>query len=741
MIRPAHSERGAALLILLLVGLIVGLSALFSLTGQKQSEATRAAQTADQLVVAKAALVGYAASYHEQVNPDRVWGYLPCPDNDNDGAQEITGPCSTSNTSVIGRLPYRTLGLLDLRDHTGECLWYIVSASHKTMTTSLMNWDLRGNLRIVDAAGKILADPDDADGGAVAAIIAPGPPLAGQNRAAGNLRCSGDATNAFNDWVEGNVPYLSPAEGTIELRQGDVGSATHNDRIIWITAKELYSTIPRRSELLGTMLENLQTCLNSRPTLPLPDKPGSATQNGVTDPKWQIGAAGIDEIIKGISPAPPAPGYPAKVPTGCAWQPNSFNEAVWNNWKDHVRYIACASGTACLTVNASACTGALLFGGRNADATLRTEAQKNTDGYFEGTNKTSLNNFGTIFDGSTAYAPSAAAQDIALCLAPSGSTPPVTLDSPATLVAQTFADGSLATLSSGVLTLGDQDVDTGSSGVDSSWLFGCAWINSSVPMGIGARAYFRLQIINEGQGFVFALIDADRNPTTNVCGSGDRHLGYAGLAGGGSATIGGNPVEPLRYPKIGLEIDTRRHVGPSTDANDPVDDKGDPGIGLGEDHMAIVFWGRHDSANVLQTGPLPLRPGSTYDDNAHGVPNGQQVGYTSPTNPAAVHMDNVDSGDIRHVRLEVHRNYPSATGQGSYIVKAWLTPDTLPLPAGFTDVGADLTTAPPSLTTSVPIFDLVSGTQAFRNIRFGFTNSASGDEQEIRITNFEARTR
>lgn len=102
----------------------------------------------------------------------------------------------------------------------------------------------------------------------------------------------------------------------------------------------------------------------------------------------------------------------------------------------------------------------------------------------------------------------------------------------------------------------------------------------------------------------------------------------------------------------------------------------------------------------------------------------------------------MNSDDIFHLRMEVHRNYPSAPGQGGYVVKAWLVPDSAPLPAGFSDVATDLATTPGvALQTTVPIFDLTPGTEAFRNIRLGFTNSASGIEQEIRITNFEARSR
>lgn len=721
------------MLIILLIGLVVGLSALFSSLGQQQTETSRAAQSSEQLVVAKTALIGYAASYREQGHAERTWGFLPCPDFNNDGAHDTVGPCNGDTNSVIGRLPYRTLGLTDLRDHTGECLWYVVSASHKVMNTAPgMSWDLRGNIRIVDKDGHVLAEPDDSEGGAVAAIIAPGPPVAGQNRNSGTGRCSGDTTNAFPNWLEGNSPYVSPVAGTIVLRQGDVGSPSHNDRIVWITARELYAPIARRSDLLGTMLEDFRACFSSFASLPLPAS-AYRISNGAADPKLTMLADGIDQVLAATSST-----------AACSWYSSttSFTPELWKHWKDHIRYVVCNSGTPCLTVNASPtqCTGALLFAGRS-NPSPRTAAGKtipaNTTGagYFKGDNMTSLGGIATMFGGATAYDAANPENDIALCLDPSPPpSGPITLSGPIAISAKTVADGALAAFSDGTLTLGDPDVDSAVATVES--LSGCAWLNAQPAFGTGLRAYFRYRIVKKGEGFVFTIVDADRNRSIAMCGAGGRHLGYAGLPDSG--------LSNLRYPKIGLEIDTLQQsgYGPPLAPNSKTAGKNDPP----SSHVALLFWGQHDPGDSLHAATT-----YTYDDNVHGEPTTAQPvappTYSDPINPPATALAGIDQLDtVRHVRLEIVRAYSAAVGSATYEIKVWLDLSAAP-PAdgagtGFSDTTADFDSlGPPPLISTIATIQDVDASEAFKNFRLGFTNGVSSAAQEIQITQFEARTR
>lgn len=716
MMSSAYFQRGAALLVLLLIVVLGGLASLIvRINENSPSEAARATAMVDDLVTAKTALIGYASSYREQAVAPRVWGYLPCPDNNNNGAQDIAGGCSNANQSVIGRFPYRTLGMQDLRDHTGECLWYVVSASHKHQNNFLrMTWDLRGNLRIVDSAGNVLADPDDADGGAVAAIIAPGPPLAGQNRGVGAGRCSGGTTNDFNNWLENDPAYVSPAAGTLQLRQGDVGSPNFNDRIVWITARELYEQIAGRGDLLGGVLNNLSACFNAQVgTLPLPAL-ANEIHNGAADPKTR--ALDVNQIVVPLMPL-------------CGGWADPFDGVLWVHWQNHFSYVVCKDGaTQCLTVGANACTGALLFGGRNVGGAPRTLAELNDlNGHFEDPNRASLNGVGTDFAGSVAYSPAAPAQDIVMCLNPL--PPPITLADPVVIVDTANPDVEpLVSISEGTLTLGKRGVD--SDDAPTASLFGCAWVGESQPFGEGLRAYFRYRILDTGEGFVFSIVDSDRNPSTNMCGAGGRHLGYAGLPESG--------IAPILYPKIGLEIDTRdlSQSGYSGDANSDSTGKNDPN----SSHMALVFWGQHDPESDVRHGGAPDVYAYAYDDNVHEEPRaGQPVSpslYSDPVNPVPYENDLINDEDqYRHVRIEVSRVYGS--GVGAYSVKVWLDVNT-EAAVGFADTTIDYG-GDPVISETVSISDLFSGTEVFKNFRIGFTNSSGRSDQEIEVTNLEVR--
>ncbi|MBK8120557.1 MAG: hypothetical protein IPK39_16285 [Sulfuritalea sp.] len=92
----------------------------------------------DSLAQAREALLAYAATYRD--DPSRsteVFGYLPCPDTSGKtgiqtpGDGEAAATCGTSEQAAIGLLPYKTLGLPDLRDSSGVCLWYAVAGGFK----------------------------------------------------------------------------------------------------------------------------------------------------------------------------------------------------------------------------------------------------------------------------------------------------------------------------------------------------------------------------------------------------------------------------------------------------------------------------------------------------------------------------------------------------------------------------------------------------------------------------------
>ena len=162
-----RAEKGAALLVMMLV-LVVGAGTLLvSKLNRNLALRQNQGQDAAALAKARAALIGYAMRHASQP------GQLPCPDRDNDGEAEAS--CNSAARQV-GRLPWKTLDLGDLRDGSGERLWYVVSDGHRPNGSAQLNSDTPGRLSL------------DSTGDLVALLIAPGAALSGQNRSNANNR-------------------------------------------------------------------------------------------------------------------------------------------------------------------------------------------------------------------------------------------------------------------------------------------------------------------------------------------------------------------------------------------------------------------------------------------------------------------------------------------------------------------------------------------------------------------------
>ena len=117
-----RGQRGAALLLLLLMLVIASTYIMVTRLQVNASAAERAQHDALVLAQARDALIGYAAK--DSNRP----GELPCPDFNNDGQILITDDYSGSNCkTLVGWLPWKTLGLPDLHDSSGERLWYALS--------------------------------------------------------------------------------------------------------------------------------------------------------------------------------------------------------------------------------------------------------------------------------------------------------------------------------------------------------------------------------------------------------------------------------------------------------------------------------------------------------------------------------------------------------------------------------------------------------------------------------------
>ena len=184
-------QRGSGLPLLLALLTFTFVSAGALALSSVSTERHRQRATERTLAQAREALLAYAADrpIDARVGP----GYLPCPDLDDDGWAEAT--CGSLGGHLgqeqrLGRLPWKTLGLPDVRDGHGERLWYAVSTRYKGLlncAASRACIDMTppqaiGTITIRDPAGRLmhdgtLADPGSPVAGAAAVLIAPGPPL------------------------------------------------------------------------------------------------------------------------------------------------------------------------------------------------------------------------------------------------------------------------------------------------------------------------------------------------------------------------------------------------------------------------------------------------------------------------------------------------------------------------------------------------------------------------------------
>jgi hypothetical protein len=178
-------QRGVALLMILAIAGILAVVLVGNTLIRKHTEQERLAVTQAALAQAKEALIAYAVARMDRDYdgaPD-VPGHLPCPSVSLPGSPNEEGneepSCSAENVTVVGRLPWKSLGIAPPRDGSGECLWYAVSGRFKNNPRGdIVNWDTEGHIRVLAPNGQVIANK------VAAVIFAPGPAL-GQTRVRG----------------------------------------------------------------------------------------------------------------------------------------------------------------------------------------------------------------------------------------------------------------------------------------------------------------------------------------------------------------------------------------------------------------------------------------------------------------------------------------------------------------------------------------------------------------------------
>lgn len=188
----------------------------------------------------KEALVAYAAA-----NPGRP-GALPCPDGDDNGDADpfnIVGGVSVCPT-YLGRLPWRTLGIGDVHDGTGQRYWYTLSDKFRDFP--VINSDTTGTLEVRTGPTATVLTTE-----AVAVVFAPGGVVGSQSRDSAPAVCTTTGTMLPRDRCAAN--YLEDTAGRNNAAFGGAGpfisaesGPTFNDRLVVLRASDVMPLVERR---------------------------------------------------------------------------------------------------------------------------------------------------------------------------------------------------------------------------------------------------------------------------------------------------------------------------------------------------------------------------------------------------------------------------------------------------------------------------------------------------------------
>lgn len=225
--RPPLRESGQILVAVAFVITVATGAALYTFLSPPQRYVEEQKQTARALAAARDALVGRSAGDNNRP------GSLPCPDRvtnipgtnvPNDGIADLLS--GNECPSYIGRLPWRTLDLPDLRDGSGERLWYVLSRAFRDDDSAQpINSNTVGNLTV---AGSLAAS------NVIAIVFAPGAVVGSQVRDAANA-------NDVANYLEGG----NEVSGTTAFTAG-APNASFNDSLLVLGSDALFPVVEAR---------------------------------------------------------------------------------------------------------------------------------------------------------------------------------------------------------------------------------------------------------------------------------------------------------------------------------------------------------------------------------------------------------------------------------------------------------------------------------------------------------------
>lgn len=261
-------QRGAVLLLVMTLA-VIGLSMVaVSLLSVNQRKTQSIERTFLSMDTARNTLLGYSLT-------QSIPGSLPCPDTDGDGFENRVG---STCSALKGLYPFRTLGSGELKDSTGNRLWYVIDAVVAPDSPAL-NSSQTPQLRV---SGSL----------AVAAVIAPGMAENGQSRT--------NATTA-NQYLEGtnassNVTISQQGNDQV-LALSQVAHWQLIERRVLTIVSELLSLYQTQCGVLPWAADFSQTSANSTINLTLghppinqalPDNWNTNCAVGITPPSWLL---------------------------------------------------------------------------------------------------------------------------------------------------------------------------------------------------------------------------------------------------------------------------------------------------------------------------------------------------------------------------------------------------------------------------------------------------------------------
>lgn len=393
--QAGKKKQNGLVLLVLVIAIALSISTYyFSTISVVDIKADNIEKTQKALKKAKRALIAYTVNYPKNHAP-RGPGYLLCPDANNDGVAEnaCNGPVT------IGRLPWKTLNIGDLRDSANERLWYAVSENFDYTnspdppgpSTKAINTSTRGNITVRDNNKNIIYDGTTIDG-SVAVIISPGVALTrddGIKQDRSNTNTAINYLDVDTSIPEDNVDFVHGVLGGANKNgfiQGDIYDVDNNiivnDVIEVISYNDIMEQVHRRvSQEISNLINDYFTACGAYPD-------ASAFDPTKSDADFDSGPT---PFYKGHIPSDLAV-TPSQWNTGCAVGISLPDWFVGEEWHKVTYYefsptIPCVGGD-CLVVNNSNpvvnnADAVIVFAGRDLNATRHVN---DINEYFEGEN-------------------------------------------------------------------------------------------------------------------------------------------------------------------------------------------------------------------------------------------------------------------------------------------------------------------------------------------------------------------